>query len=458
MLDVRMFGSFSIAPAQESAHEPAHGAHAHATVGSAPDTPTLFDPDAFIVQEDDPAAADPIDLLNAEDAAATSAPTVLPATFAEPSATEPVAGTIVATSRARRIWALIAYLILHRDREVSVTELYDILWPDESRTDPLKTLQHNVSRARSLLEETGVPGARDFIMFRAGSYQWNPTCELEVDAEEFEGLISALPQVTDPDKRIRALERIIALYRGDFLPVLEEASWVVPIATRFRTMFTEACIALAREYERQGRWPELESVCQRGLAIVPENEALNALYVRVLTEIGEPAKALEAYKAATKVLGDRLGVVPSDELRDAHEDAVTRLSVGDLTTDDLREFIIQEGVAQGGKSCDWSIFYSLASREMRNAGRVEDKSVVLLLGFDSEFAGKTNCRRVRDVLTDNLRSGDYFTCLNDHQFAALLPEVGIENVPGIAGRLQIVFNRRFPRAGFPLRIEWLTLE
>lgn len=46
------------------------------------------------------------------------------------------AGTDQHIRRARRIWSLIEYLIVHRDREVPVTELVDILWMSRSEKIP----------------------------------------------------------------------------------------------------------------------------------------------------------------------------------------------------------------------------------------------------------------------------------------------------------------------------------
>lgn len=43
--------------------------------------------------------------------------------------------------RSGRLWTLVAYLILHRDRGVPAQELIDLLWPDGSGSNPASTLQ-----------------------------------------------------------------------------------------------------------------------------------------------------------------------------------------------------------------------------------------------------------------------------------------------------------------------------
>ena len=74
------------------------------------------------------------------------------------------------TGRARRLWILTAYLILNRERGVSARELIDLLWPDSESSDPMATLQNNISRARNALEELGLRDGKKLICNRSGTY------------------------------------------------------------------------------------------------------------------------------------------------------------------------------------------------------------------------------------------------------------------------------------------------
>lgn len=59
------------------------------------------------------------------------------------------------TGRARRLWILTAYLILNRERGVSARELIDLLWPDSESSDPIATLQNNISAPETLWRSWG---------------------------------------------------------------------------------------------------------------------------------------------------------------------------------------------------------------------------------------------------------------------------------------------------------------
>ena len=64
------------------------------------------------------------------------------------------------SGRAHRLWLLVAYLIVNRDRGVSPQELIDLLWPEVTSNNPASTLQNNVSRARALFSEANFDDAR----------------------------------------------------------------------------------------------------------------------------------------------------------------------------------------------------------------------------------------------------------------------------------------------------------
>lgn len=95
------------------------------------------------------------------------------------------------TGRARRLWILTAYLILNRERGVSARELIDLLWPDSESSDPMATLQNNVSRARNALEELGLRDGKKLICNRSGTYYWAPNTETVLDCEQFRTALRA---------------------------------------------------------------------------------------------------------------------------------------------------------------------------------------------------------------------------------------------------------------------------
>ena len=76
--------------------------------------------------------------------------------------------------RSGRLWTLVAYLILHRDRGIPAQELIDLLWPDGSGSNPASTLQNNASRARNAMATLGFSDTKGMIRYENGLYRWVP--------------------------------------------------------------------------------------------------------------------------------------------------------------------------------------------------------------------------------------------------------------------------------------------
>ena len=156
------------------------------------------------------------------------------------------------TGRARRLWILTAYLILNRDRGVSARELIDVLWPDSESSDPMATLQNNVSRARNALEELGLRDGKKLICNRSGTYYWAPNTETVLDCEQFRTALRACLDEAGNIKDETLAARAIRLYSDDFLPECATDSWCVNTNAYYHATYLQLCRKMtARLLERQ---------------------------------------------------------------------------------------------------------------------------------------------------------------------------------------------------------------
>ena len=87
-------------------------------------------------------------------------------------------------NRSKKVWNLLSYLILNRERDLGVAELYQMLWQDKDEENPYGALKTLIFRVRRLLEEAGFP-ATAMVLSSKGIYRWNPDWDMKVDAEEF---------------------------------------------------------------------------------------------------------------------------------------------------------------------------------------------------------------------------------------------------------------------------------
>ena len=93
------------------------------------------------------------------------------------------------TSRFKKVWSLLEYLITFREKEISQNELIEVLWEDENLSSPTNNLKTLVHRARNVLDSLGYTEGKNMIKFSRGSYHWNNDLDFEIDIEIFKNLI-----------------------------------------------------------------------------------------------------------------------------------------------------------------------------------------------------------------------------------------------------------------------------
>lgn len=84
--------------------------------------------------------------------------------------------------RTRKLWNLLQYLLVNRNRPVPQAELFSIAHLDGKKGKPENSLKNLIYRLRGLLEESDLP-KEDYILCRRGAYQWNPEISVTLDIE-----------------------------------------------------------------------------------------------------------------------------------------------------------------------------------------------------------------------------------------------------------------------------------
>ena len=362
------------------------------------------------------------------------------------------------SGRARRIWSLIEYLIIHRDREVPVTELVDILWMSQEREDPLRTLQHNVSRARDMLEKMGISAARELIIAKNGGYRWNPQRPTWVDAEEFESLVLQARRAPEEETALELSRKALELYRGDFLPGMGMEAWVTPLNAYYRSLYISQCLFAVRVLGEREQWAEVAALCEPAESCAEDAEELAVWFVRALTAMDQPGRALAVYEQTKKRLQETLDIVPSEELEIAREEAAKKLSGEKMDAAAVKKLLEEDGYSGGAFFCDWSTFRNLVRRQARALVRNPMDVQLLVATLEGDLATPTDSKRLERVLTCSLRSGDSFTRLNATQFIAMLPDTTSENIAAISRRLNDNFTRLYPRSRARIRYGHYRLE
>lgn len=359
-------------------------------------------------------------------------------------------------TRSKKVWVLLAYLIIHREQTVTQRTLIDLLWGDETDSiNPENALRITMHRTRTLLEQLSPELGRGMILRRRGGYQWNGGGE--VDSERFEAL--CCQKAEDPDLRLRNLMEAISLYRGDYLPRQSSEVWVVSTAAYLHNLFVSAAQEAVELLIQRGRSHEAAGVCRRCLALEPCHEGFCRELMQLLAAAGDRRGAAEVYDRLSKRLFDDFGISPSEETRAVYRAAAYSPEDRVLSIDDVMGNLRESDAPSGALQCDFDYFRILChalSRTMERSGGAAHVVLLDVISTAEREMPRQTIDRVMGQLSQqirlSLRRGDVFCQCSVSQFTVLLSRANFENCQMICDRILRNFRRAYPYV--PIRIAY----
>ena len=368
-------------------------------------------------------------------------------------------------NRSLKLWNVLCYLILHRDRDVTQSELMELLWPEDNSSNPVNALKTLLYRVRALLEPM-FPPAVPPILSKRGAYTWNPAAECQLDLDRFDALyVKASQSGLSRPERMEYYRQLTDLYKGDFLPKQSGSLWVVPLSAHYHAHYLSAVKRYAVLLEEAGRFPEMTALCTRASALDELDEELHILVVRSLIHQGRETEALEAYERATDLLYRSLGVSPSEELRALYAQIMD--TERGLETDLA---VIQEGLKEtarrpGAFVCEYGFFreaYRLEARRAQRSGTCVHLALITVSlpggGMPELGALNTTMDQLLDILVHSLRRGDVVARYSSAQYVVMLPAANYEDATMVMDRVVTAFYRQHRRNYLKLSCRVRELE
>ncbi len=218
--------------------------------------------------------------------------------------------------QSKKTRALLGYLVATR-RPHRRERLCELLW--DVTDDPRGALRWSLSRLRTLVNEPG----RCRILADRNSVAFQPE-DAAIDLSELrESLAGGID-----DRPVQELERLAAMFRGEFLEGLDLAdfhhfhSWCIAEREQARTAHAAVLGALIGRLSSR---PQDALPHARVLArIDPLSERAHADLVRLLAAAGKRAEAEQQQAASARLLKE-MGVAPSGELEEARRLLVVRV-------------------------------------------------------------------------------------------------------------------------------------
>lgn len=211
--------------------------------------------------------------------------------------------------------ALLARLALHPGRVVSVDTLIDDLWGEDLPANPSNALQLRVSKLRRWLTQLGANAS--VLATRAPGYLLD-VADSTVDARAaLDELVQSRAAVAQGSSAV-AVERFraaLARWVGTPLADLLGLEWAEAESARLEEVRVGALEEVLDLELALGRHRTVLDELDRLVVLHPLRERFHAQRMLALYRNGRQADALAAYQELRRLLGEELGLDPSDELR-----------------------------------------------------------------------------------------------------------------------------------------------
>jgi len=253
---------------------------------------------------------------------------------------------------------VLAHLLLHANRLVTVERLIDALWGDEPPESARNTLQTYIKHLRKLIGGERIEHMSSGYLLRADPH--------ELDVLRFEALVEEArgSAATDVPGAAKGLREALGVWRGPALDDLAQQPSLRHQISRLEEMRVGAIedrisadLALGRHHDLV---PELETLIGQH----PYRERSWGHLMTALYRSGRQGDALAAYQRAREVLRDELGIDPSPELQHLHEQILRQDPALELGGEVLRGYRLLEPLGEGAFGAVHRAFQPGVGREV----------------------------------------------------------------------------------------------
>ena len=194
-------------------------------------------------------------------------------------------------------------IIAFGGENVPEARVSEALWPDADGDLAHKSFEMTLSRLRKLL------GNEEYLLYGAGQVNLDArSCWVDsvfID-EELERIRQA-----PAEARAASVEKVLALYRGPFLPSDSAFGWSGAMRETLKDKLVRAIVGEGLRREQAGDLARAGDLYLRGLEA---DDLAEEIYRRLMTcyqWLGRKADAIKTYERCRSLLNERLGTKPS---------------------------------------------------------------------------------------------------------------------------------------------------
>ncbi|HEY8035853.1 MAG TPA: BTAD domain-containing putative transcriptional regulator [Methylobacter sp.] len=213
--------------------------------------------------------------------------------------------------------ALLAYLAVEREQDHSREALAELLWSGFDPTTARDNLRRALSNLRKALE---TPSGTNIFSADKHTIRFLPN--IYIDAIDF---IRQTPTLPDDRDAAHHEERVIALYRGEFLAGLsipdspDFEDWLQIQRESLHRRALALLEKLSNSHARVGDYSKALQFALRHTELEPWNENAHCRVMHLYALNGQNSAAIQQYEICRLLLEKDLGVLPSEETQHLYE-------------------------------------------------------------------------------------------------------------------------------------------
>ncbi|MEA4815624.1 MAG: BTAD domain-containing putative transcriptional regulator [Lachnospiraceae bacterium] len=356
------------------------------------------------------------------------------------------------SNRSKKIWTLLEYLIVFKNKRITQNDLIDLLWPEDESDNPANALKTLLFRARAVIDELGLSG-KTMITYQCGTYSFSRSIPLELDSEKFDSLLSLAESAKDDDEKIDLLTKATKVYKGDFLPKSSLEIWAVPIVTYFHSKYIKAVHNLISLLNTKKMFEEIISLCQQAVNIDSYDENLHYYLIKALADTGAQQRAIQHYNYTKNLFFSHFGVNLSPKFTAVYKEIIKTSKTAETDLGIIRDNLKEEALIKGALFCEYEIFKSIYQLMARSASRTGQSSFLCLItamdlkcSLPPQKVLNNNMNYLYDAIKNSLRHGDVYTRYSISQYLIMLFSLTYENAEMILGRTTRNFRLAHPHS------------
>ena len=215
---------------------------------------------------------------------------------------------------------LLALLIAHEGRRITMTDLIDLMWGPGPPASAVNVIHKYIGAVRRLLEPGLAPRTPGLYIARQETGYRFTAGPQTLDLVAFRRLVAGAAESARQDRLEEALAGYVAALRLGRGPAGENLAESAAATATFAAIdgeFFDAVVDAAGIAGRVGRPAQVLAPLRLAARMGRLHEPVHAGLVTTLGAAGLRAEALAAYRLIRRRLADELGIAPGPDLRQA---------------------------------------------------------------------------------------------------------------------------------------------